>query len=62
MTDIAAILAAVADLPPADRVRVSQLLYERYVLGYGLMAPERAFRSDLVEIHMAGATKRSALE
>ena len=62
MTDIAAILAAVADLPPTDRNRLIQHLYDRYIKNYGLMAPERAFRSDLVEIHMAGATKRSALE
>ena len=59
---IARIFDAVADLPPAERVRIAQRLYDRYVLSYGLMAPTAPLNFDLVEIHMDAATKRSALE
>ena len=56
------ILGAVADLPPAERVRIAQRLYDRYVLGYGLMAPAAPLDGNLVRLHMDAATKRSALE
>ena len=62
MTDLTSILAAVADLPPADRVRVSQLLYERYVLGYGLMAPERPLDAKLVQLHMIQTTNPGVMK
>ena len=62
MTDTAAILAAVADLPPAERVRIAQQLYERHVKGYGLLAPDPPLDGNLVRLHMGAATKRSALE
>ena len=62
MTDTTAILDAVADLSPAERVRIAQRLYDRYVMGYGLLAPEPPLNSKLVRLHMDSATKRSALE
>ena len=66
MTDSAARLAYIFDLvgelDAADRVRIAQQLHDRYVKGYGLLAPEPPLNAGLVRIHMDAATRRSALE
>ena len=62
MTDITAILAAVADLPPADRNRLIQHLYDRYIKNYGLMAPERPLDAKLVQLHMIQTTNPGVMK